>query len=37
MAKQCYAVAESFNPFSGGFIIASHIYKGKFPLSLAGI
>jgi hypothetical protein len=25
------------NPFSGGFIIASHIYKGEFPLPPAGI
>jgi hypothetical protein len=28
---------ESFNPFSGGFIISSHIYKGEFPLPPAGI
>jgi hypothetical protein len=27
----------TINPFSGGFIIASHIYKGEFPLSPAGI
>jgi hypothetical protein len=26
-----------FNPFSGRFFIASHIYMGEFPLSPAGI
>jgi hypothetical protein len=27
----------TFNPFSGRIIIASHIYKGEFPLPPAGI
>jgi hypothetical protein len=29
--------AHDFNPFSGRFIISSHIYKGEFPLPPAGI
>jgi hypothetical protein len=28
---------QGLTPFSGGFIIASHIYKGEFPLPPAGI
>jgi hypothetical protein len=31
------SLQRTFNPFSGRFIIASHIYMGEFPLPPAGI
>jgi hypothetical protein len=34
---KCKPKLDNFNPFSGRFIISSHIYKREFPLPPAGI